>query len=412
MGLTQYTIYKYCRTAKGWRYCRAACSANRKIRPNVVLIAGKEGNHPEGCYYLNVDGRWEKVSNSAVQAQEERTKRLARQKYERETGEQLPEPEAKGELLGDAIDAFLSELELKVAGRSRQPKTFAAARQTLTEFAERSQVRHLSGVSASHIAKHMAWVIQNSPTHSAKTARNKFIQIISFLKHVGAVPMVGAGKSARPLGMKDAPRCVEKPVSTYTPEELARFFSACDARETAIFHTFHRTGLREQELSTLRRQDCKLDGPAPHLKVAERQEYGFVPKWYAIRDVSIDPEFASILKGWLSTHEDALVFPTPKGQVDGHILRLCQRVARRAGMDPDGFWLHKFRSSYATHCLRRGMDLETLRAQLGHRDIESLRRYIRALKNDERAAKVADVFAVKPEDVITRVSTATASRVM
>jgi integrase len=152
------------------------------------------------------------------------------------------------------------------------------------------------------------------PTHSAKTAKNKFIQIVSFLKRVGSVPMVGAGKCARPLGMKDAPRCVEKPVSTYTPEELARFFLACDDRETTIFQTLNRTGLREQELSTLRRQDCQLDGPAPCPEVVERQEYGFVPKWYAIRDVSIDPELASILKGWISTHKHALVFPTPKGQ--------------------------------------------------------------------------------------------------
>jgi len=379
MGLTRYTIYKYCKTAKGWRYCKPAYAANRKIKPHVVVVDGKEETHPEGAYYLNVDGAWEKAGTSAAEALEAQSKRLARQRYEKETGEKLPEPEGKGVLLRDAIDAYLSELELSVAGKSRQPKTLAAARQTLREFAERGQVRHLNGVSASHIAKHMAWVIQNSPTHSAKTARNKFIQ---------------------------------KPVSTYTPQELARFFSACDVRETAIFQTLNRAGLREQELSTLRRQDCKLEGPAPCIKVTERQEYGFVPKWYAIRDVSIDPELASILKRWLSTHEDALVFPTPKGQVDGHILRLCQRVARRAGMDPDNFWLHKFRSSYATHCLRRGMDLETLRDQLGHRDTESLRRYIQALKDEQRAVKVAEVFVVRPEDAMTPENAATASGVM
>lgn len=78
---------------------------------------------------------------------------------------------------------------------------------------------------------------------------------------------------------------------------------------------------------------------------------------------------------------------------DGHLLRLCQRVARRAGMDADKFWLHKFRANYATHCLRKGMDLETLRAQLGHRDTESVRRYIEALRGEERAKKVAEVFA-------------------
>jgi len=56
--------------------------------------------------------------------------------------------------------------------------------------------------------------------------------------------------------------------------------------------------------------------------------------------------------------------------------------------------------------------LETLRAQLGHHDTESLRRYLEALKSDRRAAKVAEVFSVKLEDDITPVSTATVSRVM
>lgn len=220
------------------------------------------------------------------------------------------------------------------------------------------------------------------------------------------MPTVGAGRSARPLGLKDAPRYVERAVETYTPDELARFMAACGPHEEAIFQTFLRAGLREQELSTLRRQDCVLNEPAPCLKVVERPEYGFTPKWYQIRGVSIDPSLAATLSAWLRSHPHRLVFPAlmgatapheaeprPEGKPDGHLLRLCQRVARRAGMDTDKFWLHKFRANYATHCLRKGMDLETLRAQLGHRDTESLRRYIEALKGEERAKKVAEVFA-------------------
>ena len=138
----------------------------------------------------------------------------------------------------------------------------------------------------------------------------------------------------------------------------------------------------------------------------ERPEYGFTPKWYQTRDVSIDPALAFSLTAWFRSHQRRLVFPAlmgakapqevephPEGKPDVHLLRLCQRVAKRAGMDPDRFWLHKFRATYATHCLRKGMDLETLRAQLGHRDTESLRRYIEALRGEHRAKKVAEVFA-------------------
>jgi len=42
------------------------------------MVGGKEEPHPEGAYYVNVDGQWEKAGITAVQAQEAQRKRLAR----------------------------------------------------------------------------------------------------------------------------------------------------------------------------------------------------------------------------------------------------------------------------------------------------------------------------------------------
>jgi integrase len=302
-------------------------------------------------------------------------------------------------LLKDAIDAYLDELKLKVANGSRRPKTLAASRLALNEFADQSGVKLLHGVTANVIATHMAWVIENSPTKSARTAANKFLLILHFLKHTESVPMVGTGKSARPLGMKDAPHYTESEVETYTDDELRRFFAACGPREEAVFQTFLRAGLREQELSTLWRIDCRLDQPAPCLKVVERPEYQFVPKAYQVRDVTIDPRLAATLRMWLASHSHPLVFPNSRtngepgsgSRVDGHLLRLCKTVAKRADMQPDRFWLHKSRANFATACLRAHMDLESLRRQMGHRDVESLRRYIRAIAKEECAEKMAEV---------------------
>jgi hypothetical protein len=252
MGLATFSIYKYVRSLKGSRYCRAAYAPGRKIKPNVVMVAGKEETHPEGSYYFNVDGHWEKPGDCAAQAQGIQAKRLARQRYEKDTGEKLLVPEPNGELLSDAIAAYVGELELKVAGKSRQPKTLAASRRALEEFARESGIKRLKDVTAAAIAKHMAWAIQNSPTKSARTAANKRLLTLQFLKHTGSVPTVGLGRSARPLGLKDAPRYGERAVETHTPEELARFMAACGPREEPVFQTFRRAGLREQELSTLR----------------------------------------------------------------------------------------------------------------------------------------------------------------
>ena len=194
MGLRKYTIYKYVRTDRGWRYCRPVFASNNKIKPNVVLVKGREETHAEGYYVLQVDSQWERISESAAEVQEEQKKLLARQRYRQDTGEALPEPEAKDVLLRPAIDDYLAGLELKVAAKNRQHRTFAMMKQTLNEFAGHSRVRYLHDITAAHLDRYAAWAIEHSPTKSARTAWNKFLRILQFLKHNDAVPMVGEGK--------------------------------------------------------------------------------------------------------------------------------------------------------------------------------------------------------------------------
>lgn len=52
------SIYKYCKTDIGWRYCKAAFHSNGKIKPNVVFVNGFEEKHTEGRYFLNFNGQW------------------------------------------------------------------------------------------------------------------------------------------------------------------------------------------------------------------------------------------------------------------------------------------------------------------------------------------------------------------
>jgi|SRR5579863_6382180 len=45
-------LTKRVQTLGGLRYCPVALSANGRIKPDVVVIDGKEERHPEGAYYL------------------------------------------------------------------------------------------------------------------------------------------------------------------------------------------------------------------------------------------------------------------------------------------------------------------------------------------------------------------------
>ena len=46
-------VTKLVKTAEGLRYCPVVLSANGRIRPDWVLVNGKEGRHLEGAYYLD-----------------------------------------------------------------------------------------------------------------------------------------------------------------------------------------------------------------------------------------------------------------------------------------------------------------------------------------------------------------------
>ena len=46
-------------------------------------------------------------------------------------------------------------------------------------------------------------------------------------------------------------------------------------------------------------------------------------------------------------------------------------------LDPDDFFLHKFRATFATKHLQAGVDLRTVQMWLGHKDMESTMRYLK-----------------------------------
>lgn len=52
MANSKVALVRRVRTAAGWRYFPAACAANGKVKPEVVIVAEKEVKHPTGYYVL------------------------------------------------------------------------------------------------------------------------------------------------------------------------------------------------------------------------------------------------------------------------------------------------------------------------------------------------------------------------
>ena len=397
--MAKFTIYKYVRTDKGWRYCKAAYHPNGKIKPNIVITGSAEEKHAEGRYFLNFNNQWIDVGEDALEAQRKRQRRLAQIEYER-LGGRVPtteeNPSIETECLRGAMDTYLAEIKSAVRSKNKRETSYKLMERSLRKFEAWSKLERVDQITARHLDEYAGYVIETSPTHSIMSGRNEYVRMLQFLKSRGVTLTKKEGRREVPVGLKDAPKITKgQKVATNTEEEIEKFLAGCKpGREHLIFFTLLRSGLRLMELATLRWQDVVLDGSNPHLVVCDRTVGGFEfrVKWYAARTVTIDSALVEALRKWKTVSKDDLVF-AHRGKLDRHIHRTCKSIAKRAGLDPQRFKPHRFRANFATACLRSGMDLETLRAQLGHRDVESLRHYIVALQGAQRVAKVNAVWA-------------------
>jgi hypothetical protein len=84
----------------------------RQIKPNIVIVDGKEEAHREGSHCLYNDGRWLPAGDDALEAAKLKAKRLSEYEYRRTHGT-LPEPKVDSKKsktpLQEAINAYLAE---------------------------------------------------------------------------------------------------------------------------------------------------------------------------------------------------------------------------------------------------------------------------------------------------------------
>jgi integrase/recombinase XerD len=176
--------------------------------------------------------------------------------------------------------------------------------------------------------------------------------------------------------------------------------------------------MRDQEVAFLGWAD--MDTRRSTLRVSEKTALGFRPKNYQERTVPVPRVLIGILEEHRKLHKpiQELIFATSDhnrgkgqqgGQADRKMLDKLKRIARRAGLNCgkchatvkhkpvtcataavcQEFGLHRFRHTYATTLLRDGVDLLSLQKLLGHKDLDSTRKYLRALEPEELLTKIS-----------------------
>jgi integrase/recombinase XerD len=382
MANREVNLTKRVQTPHGWRYCSVLLSANGRVKPDVVVVNGKEERHPEGAYYLEWrDGAKRirlSVGKNAADAAARRQRKEAELNALNNGVMIVPDGQNGHRSLAAAVADFLDETKL-----TKKPRTHSAYSTALNYFLESCPKLHVEDVHRRDLLKFSAF-LRDEKEQSPRSVYNKFEIVMTFLKAQGIRGLVGKN---------DWPRFVEEEPEVYEKEELDTLFAKCDGKERLWFQFFLMTGMREQEVMHCSWADINLSRGT--VTVRFKPEYGFSPKNYKEREIPIPAKLVTSLKAEKENRDKTcgLVFPTAGCRPKLDFLDTLKAVAQRAKLSKENFWLHKFRATFATWSLWAGVDLRTVQQWLGHSDMESTMRYLKPSRSQQVREKVNEIFA-------------------
>jgi len=373
-------------TPEGRRYCPVVFTRNGKVKAGYVVLNGEERHCPEGSYYISwyADGKLvrEVVGTDATVA----ATRLQQKKAELNAVNSgiavLPDQTngsgKSGRVLKTAIADYLGEIKL-----TKKAKTLAAYTTALDYFTESCQKVHVEDIERKDLLEYAAF-LRDDKDQSPRSCWNKFSNVMTFLKWGGIRGL---------MKRNDWPKYTEEEPEIYEDSELDTLFAACDDEERLWFEFFLMTGMREQEVMYTYWKDINSNHAT--VRVSHKPDRGWTPKAYKEREIPVPTTLITRLKEWKKQADKScnLVFPTSGCNPKLDFLDCLKTVAKRADLNEDDFWLHKFRATFATKCLWAGVDLRTVQSYLGHSDIESTMRYLKPSRSKESRAKMNEIFS-------------------
>ena len=239
--------------------------------------------------------------------------------------------------------------------------------------------------------------------NSVRTRNTRLAAVHAFFRFV-AISEPALGLQCQRILAIPAKRYEHGPVEFLTEEETNALVTAPDAetwigrRDRTLLLVAVQTGLRNSELTSLKRQDVAL-GTGAHVRC-----FG---KGRKMRCTPLQPDAIAIMKDWLQRQPGQPgdpVFPSSRG---GHLSadalqRLVSRHAATASktcpsIKEKSVTPHSLRHAAAMSLLQRGIDLSVIALWLGHESSETTQIYLHAdMRLKERALAHANASGLIP----------------
>lgn len=275
----------------------------------------------------------------------------------------------------------------------------AFATKTVGRAPSKLQVEELDAAFIEAFLRHL----EQSRGNSVRTRNTRLAAVHAFFRFV-AISEPALGLQCQRILAIPSKRCEYGPVEFITEEEAAALVAAPDSgtwigsRDRTLLLVAVQTGLRNSELTSLKRQDVVLSTGA-HVRC--------LGKGRKMRCTPLRPDVIAVLKEWLRRQPGEPgdpVFPSSRGgQLSADALqRLVSRHAAKAcltcpSLKEKSVTPHTLRHAAAMSLLQHGVDLSVIALWLGHESSETTQIYLHAdMRLKERALAHANVSGIAP----------------
>jgi integrase/recombinase XerD len=368
------------------RYCPVVVNSSGRIKADWVIVDGHQEKHPGGSYYLEwrENGRRKRLSvgRDATVAFNSQIRKIEELEARAEGLEvQVPKDDPNRFQLRSAMADFLEEIKL-----SRQDKTWQGYKVSFTYFQQSCDKKCVDEIQRIDLLRFCAF-LRDRKKLAPRTVFNKFTCVMTFLEAQGLPKL---------LGKNDRPRYVETEVEIFEDDQLTDLYRVCSLYHRMLYDFLLMTGFREQEAMYITWENVRFG--ANIVEMRWKPQFHWSPNAYKEREVPVPDELLEALKIYRKSltakraAPGALVFSTRSGRPDTHMIRALKRNANKAELNPEDFWLYKFRATFATTHLRAGVDLKTVMAWMGQTTMDSIIRYLKPARRDEVIHKVNSSF--------------------
>jgi len=286
--------------------------------------------------------------------------------------------------------------------RGFSPRTVIAYQQDLLKFAdflEERGIADIEKVARDDIRAYLTELTRNGikKPNTAITRARKLSSIKSFFKYLVRYEIL----PSNPAADVETPKLPHKEPNYLTSDEYDAFMSAVRrtaapfylVRDIAIVTTFLNTGVRLSELVGLTLNSINLSPSQASIKVRG--------KGNKERIIPLNEEVRKALCKYMDSRPEMetnclFISRLGTGLGTGSVYHLIKRYLKAAGIKKEHVGVHSLRHTFGASLLEKGVNLVVIQELLGHKKLETTRRYLHINSVDLRNAVDRLVLDTQP----------------